>query len=288
MKYTNKYNLPDTLANALRADPYSKGAAWKSITQIIGPPQISHLKSQHYHELEEDVSDSVWRLMGSAVHHILESGDAPNLITEERLFVEIDGKTISGAIDVQEIVGQNERVIYDYKVSTKRSLDTVGDKDWETQLNCYAYLVEKAKQRKVVGIKVCLILRDFINARAKNDPTYPQCPIQIVDLPLWSPHDQEQYIRDRIALHQQADDGKVVECTDRDRWFAEGKLAVMKKGGKAAVRGGLYDMDQREEAEAHAETKSELYIEEREGSYRRCEGNYCGVNKFCNQWKGSK
>jgi hypothetical protein len=286
MQFTNKFNLPDTLANALQSDTYSKGASWKSITQLINPPQIDHLRSLHYHEMEEDVSNSVWRLLGTAVHHILESGEAPNLVTEERLFVELDNKTISGAIDVQEIIGQRERVIYDYKVSTVRSLDSIEDKDWEAQLNCYAYLVETANKKAVVDINVVLIMRDWISGRAKNDTTYPQCPIQVISLPLWSRDDQEEYIRSRMNLHKQAEAGQVIECNDNERWFSEGKIAVMKKGRKSAVK--LYDVDKREEAEFHAEQKNDHYIEERLGRYARCEGNFCGVNQFCNQWKGAE
>ena len=66
----------------------------------------------------------------------------------------------------------------------------------------------------------------------------------------------------------------------------EGKIAVMKKGRKSAVK--LYDVDKREEAEFHAEQKNDHYIEERLGRYARCEGNFCGVNQFCNQWKGAE
>ena len=51
---------------------------------------------------------------------------------------------MSGAIDRQEI--DDGVSIYDYKVTSVWSL--IFDKpEWERQLNCYAYLVEKKKAK---------------------------------------------------------------------------------------------------------------------------------------------
>ena len=71
MKYTNKYNMPDTLADAIKADPY-RGGGDISTTTLIDAPQIRILKKRHMGELEADVTDMLWALMGTAVHAILE------------------------------------------------------------------------------------------------------------------------------------------------------------------------------------------------------------------------
>jgi hypothetical protein len=58
----------------------------------------------------------------------------------------------------------------------------------------------------------------------------------------------------------------------------------MKKGRKSAIRGGLKDTEQ--EAIDFVETlgKSSYYIEHRPGRNIRCEGNYCQVSQWCNQY----
>ena len=72
MKLTNKHNLPQTFVNVLKRPTYSKGRANLSVTQLINSPKIVALTQRFQDELEEDVSDMVWSLFGSAVHAVLE------------------------------------------------------------------------------------------------------------------------------------------------------------------------------------------------------------------------
>jgi hypothetical protein len=104
VEYSNRANLPEILVRAVKRknSEYSKGKADWSVTQLISPPQISILKSLHHHEMSRDIVDEFWPLLGSAVHSIMMLGAEGGQVAEERLFVEIDGKIISGAIDLQE------------------------------------------------------------------------------------------------------------------------------------------------------------------------------------------
>ena len=104
MKYTNKFNLPDTIVRAAHVNDakYNKGDVDRSVTQIIQPPRIDMLRKAHWQEMEKDISEEWWALFGSAVHHILEMGAAPDQIVEERLNVEIDGWHVSGMTDLQD------------------------------------------------------------------------------------------------------------------------------------------------------------------------------------------
>lgn len=88
MRLTNKHNLPDTIYEAVKADPY-RGGGWISTTKLIDAPQIRVLSKKYKDELEEDVSDMLWALMGSAIHHILERSHIKD-IRKEAFLTTID------------------------------------------------------------------------------------------------------------------------------------------------------------------------------------------------------
>ena len=144
MKITNKNNLPDTFLSFARDGKYDKGDADISVTTLIDSPRINILKGQNKGEIESDVSDMIWPLLGTAVHHMLESGPAKGNVTmEERLFVNIEGWALSGAIDHQEEI-DGKIHISDYKVTSVWSV-IYGKEEWVKQLNCYAQMVRLSK-----------------------------------------------------------------------------------------------------------------------------------------------
>lgn len=96
MKLTNKHGIPDTFLNVLKRPTYSKGRAHLSATQLLNSPKIVALTKKFEDELEQDVSDMVWSLFGTAIHGVLEHGKDDNHIVEERLHATIDGWNISG------------------------------------------------------------------------------------------------------------------------------------------------------------------------------------------------
>ena len=115
MKLTNKFNLPQTFVNVIKRPQYTKGDSQISATEIINSPRIVQLKAKHWDDIEQDASEMVWSLFGSAVHGILEHGKDDHHIVEERLFCEFEGWKISGAIDLQE-VEEDGIIVSDYKV----------------------------------------------------------------------------------------------------------------------------------------------------------------------------
>lgn len=284
MKITNRFNIPAPLYKFALRDGYSKGKADFSVTEIISPPRVQRLRQRHWEEMEQDASESLWALLGTALHSVAERSQVDNHTTEERLFVEVDGITLSGAIDLQhEKDGQIE--ITDYKFTSVYSLK--GTKpEWEQQQNIYAWLVQKAKGKPVSGLRICAILRDWSRREAENSASYPQAPIQIVEIPLWDFNYTDQFVRDRVELHRQAkvkdDWGEELPlCTDEEKWTRPTFYAVKKEGGKRALK--VFEM--REDAEALAKETPKGYVEERPGEAVRCTGNYCGVAQWCSQFK---
>ena len=232
MKITNKYGLPETIVNVVKRPTYSKGEAHLSATELLTSPRIVQLRSLNMDNIEQDVSDMVWSIFGTAIHGVLEHGKADNHIVEERLRAEIDGWTISGAIDLQE-VDANGIMISDYK--TTGAWSVMNEKsDWVNQLNIYAWLVEKVKKVPVKGIQIVAIIRDWSRRDAANKEGYPQAPIVTITLPLWSFEDREAFIRERIHLHSEAhfavvSNGNLPYCTPADMWEKPSVWAVKKK-----------------------------------------------------------
>jgi hypothetical protein len=73
--FTNKHNLPESFVRAVKVDRHiTRGDI--SVTTLIDAPQIRQLKRKY--DVVEDVSDRVWALMGTAVHHVLELADVAN------------------------------------------------------------------------------------------------------------------------------------------------------------------------------------------------------------------
>lgn len=293
MKITNNHNLPDAFLNFARDDKYSRGKADISVTTLIDGPRIRLMKDLHDEEIETDVVDMIWALFGTAVHHVLESANDPaNVQVEERLYAEIANWTLSGALDHQEVLPDGTVQITDYKVTSAWSV-ILGKVEWERQQNCYAWLVENSlaganRQKKVSKLRICAILRDWQRRRAQFDKEYPQSPIVIVELPLWSEKEREDYIYDRIDVHQSAQMeydlyDKVPLCSEGDQWAKPNQWAVKEKGKKRALK--LWDSE--EDANEHvASSDKKLEIEFRKGDKTRCEGNYCNVAEFCEQFKG--
>lgn len=289
MKLTNRFGLPDAIVRAIQRDPYSKGNAHWSVTELIDAPRISVLKTRHRDEIERDVVDLWWSLLGRAIHHILEEGgrkaaldrdpDEP-MEVEERIFLEVEGYTISGAIDLQD--WKNEIALIDWKTTTAASV-TRTKTNWERQLNIYAALMRRAKGIKVDRLMVWAIVRDWSQERIK-DPSYPQAPIVPIEIPLWSDKEADDYLLSRVRAHAKAADiewtgEELPFCSDDDRWFRPSKWAVMKEGGKKAT--SLHDS--MEEAQEAIQGRKGYILDERRGGPLRCQ-RYCDVSAFCSQW----
>ena len=81
-------------------------------------------------------------------------------------------------------------------------------------------------------------------------------------------------------MHQAADRGEEVLCSDEERWYAGTTYALIKEGGKRAKKVSVNREDLGEPDKGYV-------IEERKGGYRRCE-NFCEVAPFCQQFKSTQ
>jgi hypothetical protein len=283
MKLTNKHGIPDTFLNVLKRPTYSKGKAHLSATQLLNSPKIVALTKKFEDELEQDVSDMVWSIFGTAIHGVLEHGKDDNHIVEERLHTIFDGWRISGAIDLQIITGPDRISIRDYKTTSAWAV--MNEKyEWEQQLNIYAWLVETVKLQIVDSVGIVAIIRDWSRRDAARNPDYPQSPVKEIPITLWPYQKREDFISERISKHSECEfhmetDEDLPPCTPEEMWEKPTTWALKKKGGVRAIK--VYDTQ--EEAEAVLDPKVQE-IEVRLGSRTRCE-SFCPVNTYCQQWR---
>ena len=283
MKITNKQNLPAPVVALLTRNYYTKGASQYSVTELMSPPKIRRLREQYDDQIEIDVTSLLASQFGTFMHGKLEAKEVEGYVNEERLFTEVDGITISGAIDLQQYTADGV-VIIDYKFVKAYSV-MMNKIDWEVQLNIYKWLVESVKHTKVVGLQICAFVKDFNKFEASKEG-YPQAEAVMIDIPVWDSVKTEMYVRSRLEMHRNAkvahDFGEELQpCTDEERWAKEPSYAVKREGRKTAIR----VFKTIEEATELAE-KEKGYVETRKGEYTRCTGNYCGVAQWCEQYQG--
>ena len=283
MIVTNKYGLPKPFVVAV-SKPFYFTEKRYGVTTLEMPPQLFQLKTRHDEEIEEDVSDRIWLILGTASHKVLEEaakGDA-ELVEEGKYTIPVGDCTVVCKVDLYIPA---EKRLCDYKVTSVWSF--MGNKikpEWEAQLNMNAAILRE-NGVPVDNIEINGILRDWSKGKALQGNDYPQVPVKIVKIPMWKHETSMDYIRDRVKLHRDAielEDHQLPPCSAVDRWERPTKYAVMKTGRKSAVR----VLDSNREAEtfmaAHKDYK-QLSIAVRKGMSARCE-DYCPVKKFCHQY----
>ena len=284
MKLTNKFNIPQTFMNVLDRPTYSKGKAHLSVTQLLNSPKIVALTKKFEEEIEQDASDMVWSIFGSAVHNVLEHGKDENHIVEQRIHREYEGWNISGAIDLQ-VVNPDGIDVKDYKTTTVWAV--MNEKiEWEVQLNIYAGLVEDVKKIPVRSVGIVAIIRDWNRRESTTREGYPEAPIKELPIRLWSKEERDAFISNRIALHSACEfaietDGELPDCTPEEMWEKSTVWAVRKIGNKRAH--SLYETEELA-TEALKDLGDKYEMEVRKGERTRCT-NFCPVNTWCTQYK---
>lgn len=296
MEFTNISNLPKVIERAVANDPYDSSGSDISTTRLIAPPRIRVLEKNNFDLIKEDVSDRIFSLLGQSVHHIIERAKQKTDIAERRLFYKDDvitnGWTLSGAFDLLTRQGN----LIDFKVTSAWSaLDAVtnGKDEWEQQLNVLDFLCRKKqkelirykKEIKVKSLSIMAILRDWSKMRVMQSDNYPRKQVVMIPIRRWTEEEQENYVRTRIKLHQDAETtSNLPICSAKERWRKEDTYAVMKDGRKTAWR----VFNTKEEAVQFLLSQKMIEgkgcsIVFRKGEDVRCQ-HYCRVNEFCSHF----
>ncbi len=226
MRISNKYGLPLALVNAVQNDGYRGGVGAEfSATNLSQPPQLRQLWKEHGAEIEEDVADRIWSLLGQSLHVVLERANRTE-VTEKRLYAEIGGAKISGQLDSVAVANGK---ISDWKMTSIWSVIYGGRGEWAEQLNVYAELLDRngITPRE---LEVVCVLRDWQKSKAEKaeaanrqrgyvTDAYPVAPVAIFGIPLWPKEQRVAWITERVQLHRAAGLGDVIECSDEERWI---------------------------------------------------------------------
>jgi hypothetical protein len=279
-EYTNKFNLPPEIVACLTKDRYNPDGTIDlgdySATTICAPIQQTILKRRYPDKWKvRDVIDNMWAFVGSIAHKVLEEHGTDDALIEERFYVHVRNKKISGQVDHYK-----SAVISDYK-STKAYKIIKGDYlDWEQQLNIYAFLAW-ANGHPVTLIRIFAFILDWKQAESYKK-NYPACPIVEIPLRLWTNDEQLNFITEQVRLLQEAEnteDSKLPECSSRNMWQSVKDYAILKEGAKRAIK--CYDTE--EEAMRHP-LKAGEFVKKRMTGRTRCK-LYCPVSEICHQNK---
>ena len=290
MKVTNRYNLPGPVVRACEYDAHGFRLGDITITELVKPPQMLQLERTHDHEIEEDVSERVKMMIGTAVHeYLMRFAKGADVLSEERLRTLVNGWTVTGKFDVYDALMLDGGRLCDYKYTSIYAVMKGGRADWEAQLNLYAELL----RRNGFGVRelfVVPLLYDWRADDTEERADYPPAPSYLHPVPLWLDADAASYLELRVRLHQQARQHLIwPPCSPDERWERGEAWAVVKYGKKRATavfgpeapRGGG-----QEEASAMAEDVGKARVEHRPGQSVRC-ARFCHIGRetgFCKQW----
>ena len=213
MQITNKHNLPEELRRAIIKNNRAPKEGIISVTELISPPIIRKLKLKYWDVLEEDVSDRLWALLGTAMHSVLENHVDGDAFGEERLYAEVDGQKITGQSDIFQ-----DEIVSDWKVTSAWSYIYGIKPEWKKQVNIYGWLWQE-NGFKVKTLRINMLLRDWMTSKATGVGKYPMLPFISVDVVKNKKPTVLKYIKERIRLHNQEE---LVECTPTERWERKG------------------------------------------------------------------
>lgn len=284
MKIKNKYNLPQPFVDAATNEHVNVPKRY-STTNILKGTCEAILLRRHDDEIEQDVSDMVWLIFGSAVHKILAgANETPNQIKENWASMQMpNGYTLSGVFDLYD--GDIETVI-DYKtVSVYKELS--GDwEDYRRQLLCYCVLL-RAMDFPAHHGQIVAMLKDWSTTKTR-EPGYPPHNVVVHG---WDFTDDdldaaETAIENKfwdIEKQEQLPDEQLRPCSPAERWHKQDTWAVYRGKNKNATK--VFSAEAPAKSFISMREKPKEYrIEFRPGYDRKCQ-EYCLVKKWCPYWK---
>lgn len=279
---TNELGLPQPFVDAATSDhAYTKGRY--SVTEVLGGTCEAVLKRRHQGEGDEDVADRVWAIFGTAVHKVLQEGEATaSQLQEEWLSVPVGkGYSMSGIFDLYDA---ETETVTDYKTASVWKVQLGSFDDWRTQTLLYCWMLRRLGFEASRG-QVVALLRDHSkrDARLKAADGYPPHPVLTVEWEFGG-SDFEQAERlvgawfTEVRAQEAASDADLVPCTPEQRWHKPDKWAVMKDGRKRAVR--VFEDEEQAVEKLRELGEKGHHIEFRRGEDTKCEA-YCPVAEFC-------
>lgn len=277
MIYTNKYNIPEKVCEAIRVQDQTSMSLDQGkirVSDLLNAPYQRQLLIRFHDDLVVDYFDRYNALMGTGFHKVMESISSHNRLMEEKLEIEVEGMMLKGRPDVYE-----DGVIEDYKTTKAWALVFNDRKRWEQQLNVYAYLFRR-HGFPVTKLQILCAYKDWNPLNVKMSQNYPCSPCHHVDIPLWEAELQRVFVETKVRMHKRSGlqrIDEIEECTAEERWASPDVWAVYRSDKhKRAMK--LFDTEMM--AKAWASQNGLTRIEKREGEERKCT-TFCNVRSIC-------
>lgn len=289
---TNELNLPQPFVDAARSNHSYKPKRY-SVTELLGGTCEAVLKRRHAGEQDEDVSDRVWAIFGTAVHKVLEQAEpVEGQMREKHMRVGVgDGYELSGVCDLFD---ENTETVTDWKTTSVWSVLYKDYEAWRKQLLMYCYMLVRKGYKARKG-EIVALMRDHSMRTARLEADYPKHPVARLEWEFTGDDvaEVEREIEawfEEVKEQERRSDDELVPCNPQQRWSKPEKWAVMRNGQKKAVR----VFESRVEALEHMEWLANapankgraLRIEHRPGEDVKCR-SYCSVSAFCPHLKKS-
>ena len=281
MRITNNLNLPQSFVEMASRD-YTQDSKRYSVTALLKGIREAILEKRHADEIEQDVSEMIWLLLGKAAHSVIENQqEQGHELKETKLTAEFGEYTLSGVFD---LYNDKEKKITDYKTCSAWKVIFGDYSDWRMQLLIYAWMMKSIGFDVKTG-EIVAIMKDHSKRDAKYKADYPKQPVKVIRFNF----NENDYIFiekwlmvkfDEIRNLEKIPDDELPLCTLEERYNSGDKFAVMKKGKKRAER----VLDTREEAEQWMKGNGGDYIDTRLGEDKKCL-EYCSACNFCSHYR---
>lgn len=297
---------PDYIFESCKSHSRKPNPERFSVTDLINPPLIRTLNMLYWDDIVQAPTESMNMLEGtmmdSQVKYFCRNG-----MTNMKMELKMGNTLLVGCQDIYYppgvVYGWKGKFIYD-KWTWMEPLISEGllvdlkytsiwnlskaKNTWIAQLNTYYLMMHRLyPDLPVKKLEIHAVGRDWRwKEKLQFGHDYPDSPFVILDIPMWSVEETEQYIDAQLhdhALHPER------ECTDDEVWKKQDQIAIMKENRKRAVR----VLDSRKEITEYCREnkitigKNGYYEEKRSGSRIRCE-HYCNVNLYCKYYNDSK
>lgn len=190
--------------------------------------------------------------------------------------------TIGGKYDMVA-----EGIVHDVK-STSTYTWTKGSRVDEHRIQGSIYKWLNPGKITADVIRICYIFTDWQKAMARSNPDYPQQRMVSIDIPLMTPAETEQWIRNKISLIQQfgsQPEPLIPPCSDEDLWIAPPQFKYYSDATKTDGR-STKNFDSLVEANQFCATKGKGVVKTVLGTPKRCE--FCSAYPICTQENKAK
>jgi len=282
----------------MERERYKKSGDY-SVTDIITPPRIVHLKKRYGHLVQPPLEGAIASMIGTAIHEYFEKyldlwtdkHEYDGYTLEEQVQIERLDRKISGRYDIRE--GDK---LYDlksikvWKLIFDQNLD-----EYHEQQNLYRLLLKLDKGVEIKALNIVAIYKDWQEGNALRDRAYPQNQMIEYELSLWSYEDTEKFLDGKLTeliRCEEVKDEDLPVCSRDERWERHpggetihyGILKNRKaKRATKVVKGGSLDEAFVVARGMKGMTKDSV-IEIRYAQPKRCQ-KYCDVNEHCSFWK---